>query len=96
MKTIIKLTDLAGIPTPESKHAQHCREHLAQARKYQEDMGLRYNNRTGRLHDKTGELERYSRQSDFVPHTCEQDVMEWEFSRHINNSADRISRGCTP
>lgn len=54
---------------------------------------LRFNTANGVISDNTGWLEKYSRQSDYEPTADLAEIMEWNFSRYINSSASRISRG---
>jgi hypothetical protein len=49
--------------------------------------GLRFDNATGKVRDNDGLLVEYVRQSDFVPHTCVEDVVRWEFNGIVNNEA---------
>jgi hypothetical protein len=48
---------------------------------------------TGEISDKTGVLERYSNPKTYQPIQDKRWVMRYEFSRWINNSASRLSRG---
>lgn len=89
---MIHLADCAHIPAAIPRHAYPA-ELLAQGRAALVKAGLRFDPRTGRLRDNSGELERYSRQSDYAPHESLDDVTRWEFSRHIANAASRLSRG---
>lgn len=89
MKRIIYLSDLAHLEvytTFKPNLVYEARSAMIKAK-------LRFDNLYGRIHSIQGELERYSNQSDFVPHVTEEDVMRWEFSRQINNAASRIQRG---
>lgn len=74
-----------------------CSEHIFKtAVMCQEHKDLRFDNATGVIRDNhLGELERYSKQSDFVPHTTIDEVMQWEFKRHVNNSISRLLRDLT-
>jgi hypothetical protein len=58
---------------------------------------LRFNTKNGQIWDNNlGLLERYSNPSDYEPTEDPATIMEWNFSRYINNSASRISRGFKP
>lgn len=98
MRRIINLADLEHLPVLGSNPRGHefKAESLALARQALVSRNLRFDNVTGRIRDNTGELERYVNQSDFVPHASESEVMQWEFSRWIRNSASRIERGYKP
>lgn len=94
MKRLIRLVDIPEIETPD--HREYSRELLERGRAALVGRNLRYDNATGIIRDNSGELERFKKQADHVPHNTEQDVMRWEFSRYINNAASRISRGYAP
>jgi hypothetical protein len=46
---------------------------------------LRFNNKTGKILDKTGVIGYYTNQNDFKPHDHFVDVLIWEFKPYINN-----------
>lgn len=89
MKRIIRLSDCVGIE-PKTTHPAQLVQRAIQALI---KADLRFDNRCGRIHDKEGNLERYVSQSDFTPLETLEDVMRWEFSRHINNACQRILNG---
>lgn len=90
MKRHIKLRDLAHLPCKPSWRT-YTKEELDKARAVLVKRGLRFDNSSGKIRDdKIGLLESYVNPSDFVPHESEEDVMEWEFSRYINNEAFRM------
>lgn len=92
MQRHIKLADIGHIPTPP--HADYPPALRSQGRTALAARGLRYDNATGRLYDnESGLLEQYTNQKDHTPHASLEDVMEWEFSRYIYNSASRLARG---
>lgn len=95
MRRHIRLADLADLPTPKRDHLPAAL--MEKARAVQVSRNLRWDNATGIVRDDLhGELERFSKASDHEPHETIDDVMEWEFSRYIANSASRLLRGCTP
>lgn len=95
MKRTIWLRDLAHVPTP--RHNEYSRDLMERARAAQVARGLRFDNATGKLFDnRDGEIERFVNPSDHVPAADVQEVMEWQFSRYIANSASRMSRGYEP
>lgn len=86
MKRHIRLADVT-VPTPPN--TQYSAELLAEARAALAARGLRFDNATGIIRDDSGELERFVQASDHVPAESEEEVMRWQFSRHINNEAHR-------
>lgn len=93
MRRHIKLRDLAHIETPSFK-SDFPKALLTEARAVLEKRNLRFDNKTGIIRDdRCGELERPSNPRDHIPHQSEVDVMTWEFSRYIGNSASRLQRG---
>lgn len=93
MKRFIRLADLDGMEVPNARYSD---ELTAKARASLVRRNLRFDNSTGVLRDNTYIHERFVNPSDHVPATSEEEVMRWQFSRYINNSASRISRGYKP
>ena len=91
MNRCIKLSDLRHIPSV-TRHDLPS-DLWALARSALGAAGLKFDNSTGRISDREGELEGYVDQSQFVPLATEEDVMIWEFSRHIANAANRLRQG---
>ena len=58
--------------------------------------GLTFDNLSGEMIEADDVVECFSDPADFAPHSSEDDVMIWEFSRYIRNSASRIERGFAP
>lgn len=94
MKRHIHLRDLTCDTPPCPRYPKHF---LVAARELMVKRDLRSDNATGKIHDNyLGEVECFSNPSDHKPHICEEDVMRWEFSRHINNQAWRFFCGADP
>jgi len=91
MNRHIHLSHLGHLETPVTEAGRrYSRLELGAARALLERDNLRFDNATGKIRRTSlGLVEQFSRQSDFTPHTTEEDVMRWEFSRHINNEASR-------
>jgi hypothetical protein len=99
MKRFIRLADIPHVPTPP--HSEFPADVQARGRAALVARNLRYDNKRHRLYDNLhgGLCEKYARIEDernHKPHESLEDVMRWEFSRYINNSASRILRGYTP
>jgi hypothetical protein len=90
MRNVIHLSDCPAATIPNDRYPSPL---LDQARTVLATRGLRYDNRTGKISDNTGVIEEYVSPSDHVPLHTEEEVMRWNFSRHINNEAGRIVRG---
>jgi len=80
---------LAAMTTPTLPHPTLPPALLDKARAKLAAHGFRFDNRTGTIRDRDGERERLSNPSDHVPAESEEEVMRWQFSRHINNEANR-------
>lgn len=93
MKRIIRLADLADIKCEPARFPESL---MKEARAALVKRNLRWDNSKGTMRTSEGLIERFSNPSDHIPHNCVEDVMRWEFSRYINNSASRISRGYKP
>lgn len=93
MNRHIWLRDCAGIPLPVKDG--YSAEHISQARAALVARGLRFDNKTGVKRDNDGWL---SRPSNYThePHVSVEEVMQWEFSCSIYNSAQRIKHGYKP
>ena len=95
MQRYIKLADLDHIPTPDN--GTFTPTQLAQGRAAMVAQKLRFDNATGKLFDnELGCCEQFSNPRDHVPAQSAEEVMRWQFSRYINNSASRIARGYKP
>lgn len=90
----VRLADVADLPLGPGTDFSPAAVRAARAALLARN--LRFNNATGIMRDNTGVLEKYVRASDHKPHKCLEDVMRWEFSRRIRNSASRIERGYKP
>lgn len=88
---VFKLRDMTGVPSPVSERFSP--ETIAQARESLERANLRFDNSTGKIYLGRECGESYCTSTDHVPHKSAEEVMRWEFSRWIKNSASRISRG---
>jgi len=96
---VVRLSQLSRMPAYTPSHvdaAKFSSDLIAQARSAQVKNGLRYNNATCVTSDKDGHRSSFVKKADCVPHKCLEDVMRWEFSHWIRNSADRIKRGYKP
>ena len=93
MNRIIRLRDVRHIPCNGDGFRP---ESVATARTALEARNLRFDNATGIIRDRSGELERFVNQRDHQPAASPEEVMEWQFSRYIRNSASRIERGYEP
>lgn len=91
---IVRLADLNDMPHRESTLG-FTKEQYAEGRAALIASGLTYNNETGITRNRDGWLERPSNPSDHVVLINDHEVMDWIFSRFINNAASRLSRGYT-
>jgi len=91
MKNIIWLKDMKEEKDPVNDKFDP--ELVRECRGILEKRGLRFSNKTGIIRDNTGELERYTVQSEFEPHETLEEVMRWEFTRYIFNSCSRVLYG---
>lgn len=74
-------------------HVQGYRDRLDEAIEAQKKFNLRYHNNNGKMYGEFGLNEWPSVPSEHIPHETEDQVIEWEFSREIWNSASRLTRG---
>ena len=77
-----------------TEHKRTYIEHLSAAIAYQLKINLRYDTTTNRMYnDVHGCVERPTNPSECPIHDNANDVLVWEFSRDIWNSAGRLKRG---
>jgi hypothetical protein len=96
---VVKLSQLSRMPVLVPEHVDASKfssDLIAKARAAQVSAGLRYNTATCVVSDKNGMRSRFAKKSDCTPHRCLEDVMRWEFSSWIRNSANRIKTGYKP